>query len=104
MFKVELLRAIDLCKERSFLNGSTMGQELSENWQKKAEEFFNFTKRILKENKFGTIEIINMDEVSLCFDFPPNYAVDCQEKIISRLIQRVRKGILYGCTILGSKR
>lgn len=57
---------------------STVGQKLPDDWEKKVEDFLNFVKKIVIENNFTPNDIINMDEVPLCFDCPPNRTVDSQ--------------------------
>lgn len=59
---------------------TTVGQELPENWKEKAEDFLKYVKEKIEEKNFSLKEIINMDEVPLCFDCPPNYTVDSRGK------------------------
>lgn len=67
-------------KKLSVRARTTVGQELPENWEQKVEDFLNYVKEIIKEKNFSPKEIINMDEVPLCFDCPPNYTVDSRGK------------------------
>ena len=56
-------------------NKTTVGQKLPSDWEIKAERFYEYVKKIIDDNKFTSESIINMDEVPLCFDCPPNRTV-----------------------------
>ncbi|GFV51535.1 pogo transposable element with KRAB domain [Trichonephila clavipes] len=52
--------------------------------EKKKASFFQFTRKVIAEGKYSLKNIINMDEVKLTFDCPPNRTVDtCGVKTVS---------------------
>lgn len=63
---------------------TTVGQALPADWQEKKQSFLQYVHKIIVEEKFSKESIINMDEVPLTFDCPPNRTVSLKgEKTVS---------------------
>lgn len=94
-------------KKLSVRARTTVGQELPENWEEKAKDFLTYTKKIIREKKLSPKEIINMDEVPLCFDCPPNYTVDSRGKesisITTTGHEKAAFTVVLSCAADGSK-
>lgn len=63
-------------KKLSVRARTTVGQKLPDDWEIKRSDFLKFTHEQIKENKFSTDQVINMDEVPLTFDCPPSRTVN----------------------------
>lgn len=71
-------------KKLSVRSKTTIGQTLPSDWKEKKESFLQFVKDLISEKGFKESQIINMDEVPLTFDCPPNRTIDrTGEKSIS---------------------
>ena len=57
-------------------NHTTVGQKLPEDWEVKKNNFIEYTRNLISKYKFAQYEIINMDEVPVSFDIPPNRTVE----------------------------
>lgn len=67
-------------KKLSVQAHTTVGQDLPENWKQKTNDFLQYVKKLTEEKQLSHKEIINIDEVPLCFDCPSNFTVDSQGK------------------------
>ncbi len=71
-------------KNLSVRNKTTIGQKLPDDWKEKKESFLQFVKDLIDKKGVKESQIINMDEVPLTFDCPPNRTVNkTGEKSIS---------------------
>lgn len=55
---------------------TTIGQALPTDYEEKQASFRDYIHTVIKEQKFPDSHVINMDEVPLTFDCPPNRTVD----------------------------
>jgi transposase-like protein len=63
---------------------TTMCQAVPDDVDEKKASFLQFTRKVIAEGKYSLKNIINMDEVPLTFDCPPNRTVDtCGVKTVS---------------------
>ncbi|GFV99058.1 anaphase-promoting complex subunit 1 [Trichonephila clavipes] len=63
---------------------TTMCQAVPDDVDEKKASFLQFTRKVIAEGKYSLKNIINVDEVPLTFDCPPNRTVDtCGVKTIS---------------------
>lgn len=63
---------------------TTLCQAVPDDWEVKKASFLDFTRKAIEDGKYSLKNIINLDEVPLTFDCPPNRTVNtCGEKSIS---------------------
>lgn len=55
---------------------TTMSQAVPDDYEAKKASFLQFTRKAIEDGKYPLKNIINMDEVPLTFDCPPNRTVD----------------------------
>lgn len=94
-------------KRLSVRSKTTVGQKLPEDWKEKKESFLNYTMKVINDEKLADCQIINMDEVPLTFDCPPNRTVNKQgEKtipIITTGNEKTSFTCVLACAADGSK-
>lgn len=86
---------------------TTVCQAVPDDWEEKKESFLTFTKKAIKDGKYSLKSIINMDEVPLTFDCPPNRTVDtCGVKTVSLTTtgqEKTHFTVMLACCADGTK-
>lgn len=86
---------------------TTVGQKLPADWEEKKESFLSFVKSKVEELGLKNSQVINMDEVPLSFDCPPNRTV---EEVGAKSVNIITTGnektsftCVLSCTASGEK-
>lgn len=94
-------------KKLSVRSRTTVGQCLPHDWEKKKSSFLMHIKNIIEEKKLKPSQIINMDEVPLTFDCPPNRTVcktgDKSVPIVTTGNERTSFTCVLACAANGEK-
>ena len=87
--------------------GTTLSQAAPEDYEAKKASFLQFTRKAIEDGKYSLKNIINMDEVPLTFDCPPNRTVDtCGVKTVSLTTtgkEKTHFTVMLACCADGTK-
>ncbi|KFM61528.1 Pogo transposable element with KRAB, partial [Stegodyphus mimosarum] len=86
---------------------TTLCQAVPDDVDEKKASFLQFTRKLIAEGKYSLKNVINMDEVPLTFDCPPNRTVDtCGVKTISIITtgqEKTQFTVMLACCADGTK-